>query len=110
MARAARSRRASLELNMKNLTNALVDVSDWETLGIQLGVKKSKVKEIGIDRNYRSPHLSKIDVLDFWLRNDLVASWEKLAIALDAMDEREAARVVRTTYCSSGTYVRFVWV
>ena len=87
-----------IPITVLTLTNVLRNVIDWETLGTKLGVRKSKIKEIAMDRNYRRPNLCKCDVLDFWLRNDHDASWGKLAAALDNMDECNVASNIRGKY------------
>ena len=86
---------------MKNLSGALKDVSDWETLGVRLGVRMPRIREISVKRN-RDPHFCKMDLLDHWLTTDLAVSWEKVAIALDEMDFQKIAEEIRTVYCSSG--------
>ena len=85
----------ALELNIRNLTNALKDVSNWEMLGIQLGVELAQIRQI----SSKNP---KIDLLDLWLKNDPEHSWEKVAGALDEMGMRNVAREIRTACCSSG--------
>lgn len=94
-------RQGELGLNMMNLTNVLKEVTDWETLGIRLGVEKAKIDEIAQRRN-QDPHLCKVDLLAHWLNTDLSASWEKLAKALDEMDLQRVGQKIRASYCSSG--------
>ena len=89
-------------LNLKNLTNALREVPDWEMLGCKLGIKEYKIKEIANDRSHRNPHLCKKDLLDHWMKSDVEASWEQMAAALDDMDEKTAASGIRAVYCSRG--------
>ena len=85
---------------LRDLTGALKEVADWETLGVRLGVSASKSDEIARNRSYRDPHLCKKDLLNHWLENDADPTWEKVAIALEEMDMRNAARKIRTAYCS----------
>lgn len=85
---------------MKNLTIALKDVVDWETLGLYLDVEMSTIETIARDRNHRDPHLCKMDLLNHWLRNDPDPSWEKVAAALDEMERQGVAEKIRRTYCS----------
>lgn len=85
---------------MRNLSSALKDVPDWETLGIRLGVSTARIKEISISRN-REPCLCKMDLLDYWLTTDPDVSWERVATALDEMDVHKIAKDIRITYCCS---------
>ena len=80
--------------------NALIEIlkdtfSDWERLGIELGIKYSKIKEI--DKRHRGdPCLCMADLLQHWLESDLEeASWEKMAITLDQIDKRDIAKKIR---------------
>ena len=82
--------------------NALNKVPNWEMLGCKLDVKEYKIKEIAVGRNYREPSLCKMDLLYYWLRNDVEASWERVAEALDDMDEKAVASEIRAAYCHSG--------
>lgn len=79
------------ELSIKDLINALRDVTNWERLGQELGVRQAKLQEIAMARGYRNPHSLKTDMLTCWMRNDCGASWEKLATALDEMGHSKAA-------------------
>lgn len=86
---------------MNNLTSALTDIQDWETLGLRLDVTWSTIKRIAKESNSSGgPHLCRASLLDHWLRNDAAPSWEKVASALEEMDRRDVARKVRAAYCS----------
>lgn len=88
-----------VELNVRNLTRALQDVTDWETLGVQLGVNPSKIGEIARNHHYRDLHLCKMDLLVHWLQSDGAVSWERMASALDDMNVHNVAENIRMTYC-----------
>ena len=91
---------------MKNLIKVLNEVcSDWETLGVKLDVKWSKIKEIAKSRSHREPHLCLADLMDFWLGNDVDASWERVATALEEMGKVDLARGIRRAHCSSGIHI-----
>ena len=91
------------QLNVNNLIKALNEVfSDWETLGIRLDVKWTKIREIAKSRSHREPHLCLADLMDFWLGSDVDASWERVAMALEEMDKQDLARRIRSVYCSAG--------
>ena len=61
------------------------DNSNWSQLGINLGVPQHQRNSIAANIAGK-PHgqgEALTSVLDFWLRNDLEASWEKLASAVE---------------------------
>lgn len=84
---------------MNNVTAALKDIPEWQKVGVLLGIKWSKIKEI-MGHNH-DPWVCKADLIDYWLESDLQASWEKFALALEEMEKMVDAEKVRTTYCSN---------
>ena len=86
------------ELSVRNVTGALREVSDWEALGVRLGVGVAKMREIGRSRNYRDPHLCLADLVAHWLGSDVEASWERVASALEEMGWQVEARDIRTAH------------
>lgn len=94
----AKKRPYDQKISIEHLINSLKEVTDWETLGIGLGLTTTKVEEIA--RKHREPHVCKKDILDHWLRNDAEPSWEKVAMALVEMDRRDVARKIREVYCN----------
>lgn len=81
-------------LDMRNLTNQLVEVVRWYELGVALGIPAHKLDST--DQNYRGDsNRCKMGMLDIWLRTDLNASWEKLADALVAQGYDKVADKVR---------------
>ena len=68
---------------MRNITNELVDVAEWEPVGLNLGLSAAKLAEIKSSRMNNAP-LCKISMADAWLRSDVHATWEKLAEALES--------------------------
>ena len=82
---------------MRNITNELVDVAEWESVGIALGVSSTKLHEIRANRMNNGP-LCKISMADTWLRSDVNASWEKLADALKKTGNDTQAEQVYQEY------------
>lgn len=82
---------------MRNLANALAEVIQWYELGIALGIKPFKLEEIRRNR-MGEVQLCKLNLLDYWLRSDLDASWEQLAGALEDIDHTDAAQRIRQKY------------
>jgi hypothetical protein len=82
---------------VRNITNELVDVIDWESVGLELNISATKLHEIRANRMNNGP-LCKISMADTWLRSDVNASWEKLADALDATNNSAQADAIRNKY------------
>ena len=82
---------------MRNITNELVDVLEWESVGIALGISATKLHEIRANRMNNGP-LCKISMADTWLRSDVNATWEKLAKALDDTNNSVQADAIRNKY------------
>ena len=76
----------STHLTLKEIENELKEVTaaDWYPLGIQLGLRPPKLKEIEL-YNLRDAQRCKLDILDWWLQNAPVISWEELASAVEGM-------------------------
>ena len=68
-------------LTLKEIENELCEVKDWQSLGVQLGLKPSKLKEV----HPTSVKYCRIMVIAWWLQNAPEVSWEKLAQAVEAM-------------------------
>lgn len=84
-------------LTVKNITNELVDVAEWEPVGVYLGISAARLAEIRASRMNNAP-LCKISMADTWLRGHVDASWEKLAQALDSSGNSDQAARVRENY------------
>ena len=67
-------------------------MTDWHTLGIQLGVEYYILKRI--EKNCGDIEQCKAEVIDFWLRNDSEPTWNGLARAVEDMGGH--ANVVQT--------------
>ena len=73
------------------------DNSNWSKLGINLGVPQHQRNSIAANIAGK-PHgqgEALTSVLDFWLRNDLEASWEKLASAVEECSDVVLANKIR---------------
>lgn len=88
---------------MKNLSNVLVEVLDWNQLGVNLDMKPHKLKEI--ERNKRGLIGDcRLAFIDLWLRTDVTASWEKLIEALRKMDEHSSViERIQAEFLQGGT-------
>ena len=88
-----------MKLETKNIVNVLHDAgfvdADWELLGGQL-ISDSALQNIRADRR-DNPNLCLIDTIVRWQKNDLKASWEKLAGAVTKIEKygEDIADIVR---------------
>ena len=74
----------AIPFSLKQILKDTKEVRSWYPLGIQLGIGTSDLKRIEI--YYAGhPERCKIEVIDFWLRNDPEPTWNKLAHAVEDM-------------------------
>ena len=78
------------EWQLKEVANALKEVSEWYQLGLQLGLTASKLKTIESNDPHDAEHC-KSEVLLWWLQNATEHSWKKIAEALDKMEYKDLA-------------------
>ena len=83
------------DLTINNLRHALQDVSDWQMLGLELGLRWKKLDSLKRDSYLSHEDSRKVAMLQLWLDYDLDVSWEKLSEALDQMDQRNLAAMIR---------------
>ena len=83
-------------LSLKNLTNALRDVDDWEDLGIQLDIKYHELKKFASE--HQGTEKCKRAMLQFWLDHETEASWDKVISALYYMKLNRVAEEVKRKY------------
>ena len=76
---------------MKHLVTACKRVSDWHTLGIQLDLTTSQLKDIDVTYHAHGVDRLKTEMFDLWLKSSPDASWTNLITALRAMDEERVA-------------------
>lgn len=86
-------------LQEKDVINAIKDVSNWRELGIQLGIKFSKLNEFEQYPVYDR----KLKVVEWWMDNDTDCGWRKLIEALNCMGHRQIAWTIRNKYLKKET-------
>lgn len=88
------------------------DASYWRLLGTSLQVPPHRLNEITATTAFK-PHGQNealTSVVDYWIKNDLTASWEKLAMAVEQCEDGIRAYNIRV-YAgliaqSSGVYIQ----
>ena len=87
-------------LQEKDVINAIKDVSNWRELGVQLGIKFSKLDEFDQYPVYER----KLKVIEWWMDNDTTdCGWPKLIEALQCMGHTEIAQTIRNKYLKKET-------
>ena len=85
-----------MSLSLKNLTNVLRKVDDWQGLGIQLEIDYHELQKLA--KVHSTIEERKYAVLQLWLDRDTKASWEKLHSALSEMKLNRVADKVKRKY------------
>ena len=84
---------------MNNVVKKLsgFDSSKWKDLGVQADVPHSQLSTIATNVAGRADAQKEAlsSTVDYWLRNDLTASWEKLATAVEKCDHAVLANKIR---------------
>ena len=83
-------------LSLKNLTNALHEVDDWQGLGIQLDIGYHELQKFA--NEHRKTEEQKRAMLQFWLDKEPRGSWEILLSALGKLNLRRAADKIEQEY------------
>ena len=77
----------------RNVQRAVKEVKDADVLGRCLGVPSTRRQEI--QRQFSSVPQQVKAYIDYFMDHDPLASWRSVIVALDAMEEKEAADKIR---------------
>lgn len=80
------------------LLEELKEVDDWYSLGFELTVPVSKLKEIEASCSGVYTRRRKIEVLQYWIDSTPTASWEDVISALEKLDHHTLAGQLRSKY------------
>ena len=83
-------------LTYQNVTAALRTLTDWHSLGVRLGVEKSRLDAIKIDYAQWGVMRQRDEVINVWLCSDTQASWSKLSRALVDMELNVLAEEIQS--------------
>ena len=77
----------------KSVQRAVREVKDTDSLGLWLGVPRSKRDEI--KGQFSSVPQQVKAYINYFMEHDPVASWRAVIVALDGMNEKKAADAIR---------------
>lgn len=83
-------------LSLKNLTNALNKVDDWQGLGIQLDIDYHDLQKIF--SGHSTTEECKRTMLQFWIDSDTKASWKTLLSALCELKLNRVVEEIKSKY------------
>jgi len=86
---------------LKDLSYELELVTDWQMLGIRLGVKVHEIRMIA--SQYHELQRCQIEVLWRWLCKDQNCTWRKVVEVLIEMGEEEVAETIELKYLTLTT-------
>ena len=90
-------------LSVKELVDATINVGDWHSLGLQLNLTMSQLRDI--DFIYRKDGLTRIkaEMFDVWLNSSCSASWADLKKALKMIGENNVASKIEASWSPDPT-------
>ena len=69
--------------------------SYYYNVGLELDIVNSQLKNIKTDSQFSGYEEKCREMLDVWLAKDTSATWEKLCVALESIDQKVLARDIR---------------
>ena len=82
-----------IEVTHNLLVRELCKVTEWDVLGIYLGLDECEITEI--ERDHQSNARRRIAMLAKWMEKDVDASWEKVINALESMSQIRLANQLK---------------
>ena len=79
------------ELDTAVLCRELISVSDWRSLGLNLGVRDYELDQIESSHPTEGCSRWRQETISLWLRRTRSASWENVIQALQMMREKRLA-------------------
>ena len=87
---------------LKELSNALDSVVNWQLLGVKLGLQDHELSTI--EQDYRGDNeRCKSKMLGRWLQIAELPTWKAVVDALQQMGEHTVASKIQAKYCSSSS-------
>ena len=80
------------------LVHELNEVTNWQYLGMFLGLGMAEIKEI--EQDHSDTPRRRMEMLEKWMRKEGNPSWEMVVEALEKMSELRLANQLRVKYCT----------
>ena len=80
------------------LVHELNGVTNWQYLGMFLGLGMAEIKEI--EQDHPDTPRRRMEMLEKWMRKEGNPSWEMVVEALEKMSEQRLANQLRVKYCT----------
>ena len=80
------------------LVHELNGVTNWQYLGVFLGLDMAEMKEI--EQDHLDTPCRRMEMLEKWMRKEGNPSWEMVVEALEKMSELRLANQLRVKYCT----------
>ena len=90
------------------LCNELISVSDWRSLGLNLGVRDYELDQIESSHPAEGCGRWRQETISLWLRRTHSASWENVVKALRQMRENKVAAAIEQKYIPTSKLHRVV--
>lgn len=84
-------------LNAKNLASELKYVANWYQLGIKLGLRPDRLRQIEMEHPGDIERY-QLELVDLWLQNTPCASWRQIITALRELGELTTADRIEQEY------------
>jgi len=87
--------------DLRELVQELEPIKEWFTLGLYLGLKDDKLREIDADHHHLQRR--KSEVLSRWLRKGHDCTWRRVVEVLTQMGEMVVADTIKLKYLTLST-------
>ena len=88
---------------LQQLLKALNKLKNWFVFGAILGVPVSQLKEIESSHSQGELERCKIDLLQYWINNELTSTWNEVILALEQTDHLALAAQIKFDYLLSAS-------
>ena len=83
---------------LQQLLKELKTIDNWFVFGVYLSVPYSQLQKINLSHHSEEIELCKVDLLQYWLNNNVSASWKDVVRALEQIDQLVLAATVKQKY------------
>ena len=87
---------------LQQLLDALKKLENWFLFGAMVGVPVDQLKKMELSHQ-KEPDRCKLEMLHYWLDNQLVPTWNEVILALEKTDQLALAARVKHDYLLSAS-------